>query len=233
MVARSIPPFSADDENRRLAEEAAENGIRLTLRLVGIACAILIVASAVMFFRFSPGLPDISRLSEVVGVPRQPVTAEAPQGKEAMLRQALEDADKIRDDANKDSQKQFEETRQDSEKKLDEMTKERDALQAKVSGLQQRVTELTTKLQAQADRELPALRQASQPSARSAAPAGAVVLAIPHPNTYVCGDGRILRNPTGCKPAHEPAPVDVATPGTSFQCGDGRIVRDPFLCKPG
>jgi hypothetical protein len=233
MVERSIPPFAADDENRRLVEEAAENGIRLTLRVVGIACVILIVASAAVFFKFSPGFPAIWRLPEIVRSSGQPGRTEAPGGKEAMLRQALEDADKMRDDASKDSQKQLEETKQESEKKLNAMTKDRDALQAKVNDLEQRVTELTTKLQARADRDLPAPRQASQPSARAAAPAGAAVLAIPRPNSYVCGDGRVLRNPTGCRPAHEPAAVDVATPRTSFQCGDGRVVRDPVLCKPG
>lgn len=230
MVERSIPPFTADDENRRLAEEAAENGIRLTLRLVGTAGIILVVASAVMFYRFSPSLPVIWRPLGVVGVSSQPGTTQASVGKEAMLRQALEDSEKKLDDSSKESQKKLDETNQESEKKLEQMTKERDALRAKVSDLEQRMTELTTKLQAQADRDQLAPRQISQPSERSAAHASAPVLSIPHPNTYVCGDGRILRNPTGCRPAHEPAPLDVPTPRTSFQCGDGRIVRDPSFC---
>ena len=222
LVERSIPPFTTDDENRRLAEEAAENGIRQTARLMGsIAGAILVIASAVVFYRFSPFQQIIRGPLEIVGVSNQPAVSGTPGVEEAKIRQALEDSEKKLDDANNELQK-----------KLDELTKERDALQSKVGDLERQVTELTTKPQALAEADLPASRHASQPSKRVAADASPS-LAIPHQNTYTCGDGRVLRNPYGCRQAHTPALEESATPRAIFQCGDGRTVRNPSLCTSG
>jgi hypothetical protein len=111
MVARAMPQTFDEPELERVAEEAAENGIRQTARIASIAGVTLLFLLALMaavLFRYFPGQHLNETPPKVTEVDRR-VSAE-----DAELRQA----------------------EQDAERKLENVTKERDALQGKVTDLE-------------------------------------------------------------------------------------------------
>ena len=201
MVKRAMPPFIEDPAEQRIAEEAAESGIRQTARLAGIAGGILVVMAA-MLYMYLPSQQSSQGPWEATRAAPQPGAEH-----DANLRQPSEKL----------------------QKKLDGVTKERDTLQGKLAALEGQVAELNSKLQAA--KALAAPKVTPQPAKQATGPARAPVLAshpgtyqcgdgrtvrnpaackpanasapgvLPSaPSTYQCGDGRTVRNPAECKP---------------------------------
>jgi BMFP domain-containing protein YqiC len=202
MVERAMPPFIEDPAEQRIAEEAAESGIRQTTRLAGIAGGILFVVMAAMLYMYLP--------SQQISLAPSESTRAAPEPE-------------AENDAN------LHQPSEDMLGKLDGVTKERDTLQGKLTVLEGQVAELTSKLQAA--KALAAPKVTPQPAKQATGPARAPVLAS-RPGTYQCGDGRTVRNPAACKPANASAPGVLPSPPGTYQCGDGRTVRNPAECKP-
>jgi len=202
MVERAMPPFIEDPAEQRIAEEAAESGIRQTTRLAGIAGGILFVVMAAMLYMYLPSQQTSLGPSEATRA-----TPEPGAENDANLHQPSEDM--LRN--------------------LDGVTKERDTLQGKLTVLEGQVAELTSKLQAA--NALAAPKVARQPAKQATRPARTPVLTS-RPSTYQCGDGRTVPNPASCKSAGASAAGALLGPPSSYQCGDGRTVRDPAECKP-
>jgi TolA-binding protein len=200
MVDRAMPRFIKEPEQERIAEEAAENGIRQTARIASIAGVILLAVIAAILFKYIPGQHINEAPLTVTEVERNVGTADAE------LRQA----------------------EQDSERRLEDVTKERDALQGKVSDLEGQVAELNRQLQAA--RDSAAVQDALQPPRQEAKHTRTREITR-HPGTYRCGDGRTVQNPAGCKAANELALQGIASPPDVYRCGDGRSVRNPLECK--
>jgi hypothetical protein len=122
---------------------------------------------------------------------------------------------------------------EDLQKKLDDVTRE---FQGKVTALEARVADLTTKLraaenvtaggqeQARAETETPL-------SLRHVIGSGGTRVAARPPSVYQCGDGRSVRNPAECRNIPSPAAPEIRrAPPSVYQCGDGRTARDPAGC---
>ncbi len=221
MVERAVPPFVEDRAQQRIAEEAAENGIRQTAWVAGLAGGILFAVMAGILYMYLP--------SQQIGLGPSEGTRAAPQPgaeKDAKLRQPVEDLQKTLDEVIQerdtlqgkvtDFEGQVAEVKselqaakalaasklrqpsEDDQRKLDDVTKERDTLQGKVTVLEGQVAELNRRLKsAQA---LAAPKTAPRLVKQATRPARAPVVAS-HPSTYQCGDGRTVRNPAACKPA--------------------------------
>jgi hypothetical protein len=171
MVDRAVPPFIEDRAQERIAVEAAENGIRQTAWLAGLAGGILFAVMAGILYMYLP--------SQQIALGPSEGTRAAPRpgaGHDANLRQPAEDLQKT----------------------LDEVTQERDTLQGKVTDLEGQVAELNRKLKAA--QALAASKNAPQLAKQATRPARAPVVAS-RPSTYQCGDGRTVRNPAECSPA--------------------------------
>ncbi len=171
MIERAMPPYFEDSDQERIAAEAAENGIRQTVRVAGIAGVILFVVIAAMLYMYFPP----QRISQG---PREATRAAPQPGAEidAKLRQSIEEL----------------------QTKLDDVTKERDTLQGKVADLEGQVAEAVRQLQTA--KVLAARKDTQQPAKQATGPARTPVL-VSRPSTYQCGDGRTVRNPAECKPA--------------------------------
>ena len=147
MVKRAMPPFIEDPAEQRIAEEAAESGIRQTARLTGIAGGILVVMAA-MLYMYLPSQQSSQGPWEATRAAPQPGAEH-----DANLRQPIEDL----------------------QKKLDGVTKERDTLQGKVTDLEGQVAELNGKLQTA--KVLAARKDTPQPPRQATSPVRTPVLA--------------------------------------------------------
>lgn len=202
MVERAVPPFIEDRDQQRIAEEAAENGIRQTARVAALSGGILFALIAGILYMYLPS-------RQITPAPSEATRAAPQPGGEhdAKLRQSAEDL----------------------QEQLDEVTKERDTLQGKVTALEGQVAEVNKKLQAAKSLARP--KNTPTPAKQATGPTRAPVLAS-RPSTYQCGDGRTVRNPAACRPANASAPGVVLGSPSAYRCGDGRSVRNPAECKP-
>ncbi len=241
MVERAVPPFIEDPAQERIAVEAAENGIRQTAWVAGLAGGFLLAVIAGMLYLYLP--------SQQIALGPTAATRAAPQPgaeKDANLRHPVEDLQKTLDEVTQerdtlqgkvtDLEGQVAEVKsklrhpsEDDQRKLDDVTKERDTLQGKLAVLEGQVAELNRKLKAA--QALAAPKNAPQLAKQATRPARAPVVAS-RPSSYQCGDGRTVRNPVECKPAHTAAPGPSPSTPSTYQCGDGRTVRNPAECKP-
>jgi len=250
MVERAMPPYIDDLTQERIAEEAAENGIRQTARLTGIIGVILFMVIAMMLYMYFPSQQISQGPREATRTGPQPGAENGPnlhQPSEDMLRK-LDGVTKERDTlqgkltvlegqvAELNSKLQAatavgaSKLRQPSEelqKKLDGVTKERDSLQGKVADLEGKVAELVRQLQTA--KVLAARKDTQQPAKQATGPPKTPVLAN-RPSAYQCGDGRTVRNPAQCKSANASAPGLLPPAPSAYQCGDGRTVRNPAEC---
>ncbi len=190
LVARAIPPGITDPDQERVAAEAAENGILSILRFSVCIVAILLTAMAGLLYQ------DFLRRQAAPG-PLQVATARSQVGA---------DNEKLhRTEVLPDSE--------DVQTKLDALIRSQDAVQGKVSDLEKQVADLTSRLresvkfQAVTDANGPAegpqssKRAPSHAESRSEArPQGRVKgEKPPAPATYICGDGRTVKDPAVCK----------------------------------
>ncbi len=221
MVERAVPPFIEDRAQQRIAEEAAENGIRKTARVAALAGGILFALIAGILYMYLPSRQITPAPSEATRAVPQPGAE-----KDAKLRHPVEDLEKTLDEVTqerdtlqgkvKDLNGQVAEVKselqatkalaasklhqpsEDDQRKLDNVTKERDTLQGKLAVLEGQVAELNRKLKAA--QALTAPKNAPQLAKQATRPARPPVVAS-RPSTYHCGDGRTVRNPAACKPA--------------------------------
>jgi polyhydroxyalkanoate synthesis regulator phasin len=252
MVERAMPPFIEDPAEQRIAEEAAESGIRQTTRLAGIAGGILFVVMAAMLYMYLPSQqislapsestraapepeaendanlhqPSEDMLGKLDGVTKERDTL---QGKLTVLEGQVAELTSKLQAAKALAASKLHQPSEELQKKLDGVTKERDTLQGKMTDLEGQVAELNGKLQTA--KVLAARKHTPQPPRQATSPARTPVLAS-RPGTYQCGDGRTVRNPAACKPANASAPGVLPSPPSAYQCGDGRTVRNPAECKP-
>jgi BMFP domain-containing protein YqiC len=252
MVKRAMPPFIENPDEERIAEEAAENGIRHTARIAGISGGILVVIAAMLYMYLpsqqssqgplgatraapEPGAEHDANLrwpsedlqKKLDGVTRERDTLQgkltASEGQVAELNSKLQAA-------NASAASKLRQPSEELQKKLDGVTRERDTLQGKLTVLEGHVAELNSKLQAA--KELAAPKDTRQPTRPATGPSGGPVLSS-RPSAYQCGDGRTVRNPAACKPGNASTPGVLLSPPSTYQCGDGRTVRNPAACKPG
>ncbi len=192
LVARAIPPGITDPDQERVAGEAAENGILSVLRFSVCIVAILLTALAGLFYQ------DFLR-RQVTPEPRQVARASSQVEADAMLHQT--------DVLSKS---------EDAQNKLDALIKSQDAVQGKVSDLEKQVADLTSRLR-ESDKLQPvtdsaesrkgsaaskktATRVDAENLSAGAGPRGDTKVEKPSaPATYVCGDGRTVRDPGVCK----------------------------------
>jgi hypothetical protein len=190
MVERAMPRYLDDYEQEKIAEEAAENAIRQTARLAAVAGVILLALIVVALYRYLPG-EQVSQVPPIVTeAVRQP---EMPATDDSTIRRASEEL----------------------QKKLDGVTKERDALKGKVTGLEGQMAELNRKLQAAEKSQAPEKSQVAEkssgpaealrPAKQRKEPIGARVVASRR-STYECGDGQVVRDPLKCNPASAAPP---------------------------
>jgi polyhydroxyalkanoate synthesis regulator phasin len=251
MVKRAMPPFIEHPDQERIAEEAAENGIRQTARFAGIAGGILVVMAAMLYMylpsqQSSLGPSEVTRATPGQGAEhdanlRQPiedlqkeldgVTKERDtlQGKLTVLEGQVAELNSRLQTADALATSKLRQPSEELQKKLDGVTKERDTLQGKLTVLEGQVAELTSKLQTA--NALAAPKDAPRRTKQATSATRTPVLAS-RPSTYQCGDGRTVRNPAACKPANASAPGVHLSPPSTYQCGDGRTVRNPTECEP-
>ncbi len=207
LVERAMPPDIEDPAQGRIAQDAAENGIRQTARVAGIAGGIVCVLIAAALFIYFVSFPR-----QRISPGPSEATSAAPQARaeaNAMLRQAIEDLQKRLDiyipllrispepseatsaapQARAEDRAKLRQTIEDLQKQLDEVTKERDTFQGKVAALER-----------QAAKVLAPRKDTPPPTRPATGPAKTPVLKRP-PSTYQCGDGRTVQDPAECKPA--------------------------------
>src|SRR5574341_404210 len=206
MVARAMPPHITDSDQERMAAEVAENAIRQTAWVAGIAGVLLVALAGTMLYRYLPlqlSSPGRSERSKA---------ASEPALDESRLRQANEDL----------------------QKKLDDVTKEFQgkvsALEGQVADLTTKL-HAAQNLTVGGQRKAEATREAPE-SLRHVAGSSGMRVATRSPGVYQCGDGRTARDPAGCQNTASPTASEVrAVPPGVYQCGDGRTARDPAECK--
>jgi hypothetical protein len=206
MVARAMPPNLTDPDHERIAAEAAENAIRQTAWLAGIAGILLLVLAGTMLYRYLP----VQQISQARSESSKVVSELAAE--ESKLHQ----------------------TNDNLQQKLDDVTKEFQgkvsALEGQVAELR---TKLETAKAPSATGQAPT--EVSKPAPRlPGQKAGLAKTRVPAAflGLYQCGNGRSVRNPAQCRDTESPAASEVdATPPGLYQCGDGRTARDPAECK--
>lgn len=222
MVERAIPPDIDSPAQERIAVEAAENGIRQTATLFGVAGAIVFAVLVALLYRPSPPAPIRQAPATEVLAAAGRLDAEEM----AALRQAKEE----------------------SEKQLADVTKERDTLQGKIIALERRAAEMDGRAQvAEHTAESRGARRMSKTaepqdtrSMSKTAPPPTTTRVASNPGApYRCGDGRTVRSPAACgragrTPAPTPAPEPEIpmSPPSAYYCGDGRTVPNPEACTP-
>ncbi len=240
MVDSAIPPFLTSEDQERVAAEAAENGIRQTLRRAFIAGVVLVVLIAALLYLYLPGLS--TSLGQAVKAASQATSQLGSENQK--LRQENEDLQKeiasLRQ-TNDDSQKEIASLRQtnaDSQQKLDAVTKTQEAAQGKVTDLEKQVAELTPTLQA-AEKSAATAKAAVPPSGQTTAAQGKVT----DLEKQVAGLTRKLQAteksssvakaalPHSEQTTASAKPRVAARPPTLYACGDGRSVRNRAACK--
>jgi polyhydroxyalkanoate synthesis regulator phasin len=253
MVERAMPPFIEDPAQERVAQEAAENGIRQTARVAGLVGGILLVMAA-MLYLYLPHQQINQALSEATSAAPQPGSE-----MDAKLRLSIEELQKQLNDVTRErdtlqgkvtdaeNDASLRQPSEDLQKQLDDVTKERDTLQGKLTASEGQVADLNSQLQAAKALGAPKLRQSVQElhkkldavtrerdtlQGRVAALEGQVAgLDSKLPAAKGVASPTDTRQPT--RPATGPASASI--PGSrpsAYQCGDGRTVRNPAACKP-
>ncbi len=193
LVARAIPPGVTDPDQERVAVEAAENGILSIFRFSVCIVAILLAAIGGLLYQ------GFLR-HQIVPGPLQVATSQVGTDGEPVRRtEALP-------------------KNEDVQNKLDTLIRSQDTVQGKVSELERQVADLTTRLreserfQTAADATGPAgasqsaKRAPSHIERRTEAKSQGDLKGEkpPAPGTYVCGDGRTVRDPVVCKRGARP-----------------------------
>jgi len=205
-VARALPPHIADSDQEMIAAEAAENAIRQTLSLAGIAGVVLLVLAGTMLYIYLPFQQNSQGRSE------PPKAARELAVDEAKLHQANEDL----------------------QQKLDDVTKELQgkvsALEGQVADLTTKLR--AAESSAAKEERQPKAAMETPESLRPVTGFGRTGVATRPPSAYLCGDGRSVRDPTECRRTASPAASEVRpAPPSVYQCGDGRTARNPAECK--
>lgn len=236
MVERAMPADLGDPHQEWIAAEAAENAIRQTLRIAVLVGLLLLLAGGALAYKYL-----------YLGAQDATVAATVPA--DAMKQLGADNAKLM-------------EQNQDLQKKIDGLTKERETLQARVTDLEKQVAEAAKKPEAAvaAAPAAPAPQPppAAAPAPKPAAPAKAAVAPKPAPRpvkqakaspppkprpaakavepaeSFQCGDGRTVPDPTLCTTASTAASpaTDQLDPRRTYQCGDGRSVTNPAECRP-
>jgi hypothetical protein len=218
IVERSIPPGVEDEEQERIAVEAAENAIRRSVAVVGIGGLTLFVGLAALLYGFLP----IRQIVQGALTPSEVVSrGEADAVK---LRQAKEE----------------------SERKLNQVAleRDRDTLQGQVTELERRLAEVATQKVGDLDRQVEDFtptREATRvtagadnvaPIPKSATKPRSDQVSAARRLAYRCGDGRTVRDPATCKATGAASPEVVPSVPDTYYCGDGRSVPSPADCRP-
>lgn len=230
MVERAMPGALGERHHELIAAETAENAIRQTARLALLVGFLALVLAGALVYVYIPG-------REVVAPP-----AVAPES----LKQLNEDNAKLT------------EQNQELQKKIDDLTKEREALQTVGADLEKRVADLAKKSQptdvplAAAPPSAPrrVLAAVKPPALTKPAVASKVALRPPKKiikpararaatarlqpaESFHCGDGRTVPDPTRCTPASTATspPTEQLALRPTYQCGDGRTAHDPTECR--
>jgi hypothetical protein len=242
MVEHAIPPDVENPEQERIAEEAAENAIRHTLSVAGIAGVILFAAFAAALLY---GLPPSQQI--VQAPPKAAGVTASVDVDDAKLRLAKEEAerklDQVTIDRDKLQSKVADLARQVAEAKQSQPTKaaalpqdtsERNRLQGKVADLERQVADLTKTLQATKKEAVP--ENTAPMSKATTGPTKTPAVASAR-GAYQCGDGRTVRNPAACRAAStapaaraEESRAEDSIPSI-YYCGDGRSVPNPAACR--
>ncbi len=242
MVDSAVPPFLTSEDQERVAAEAAENGIRQTLRRAFIAGVVLLVLIAALLYLYLPGLSTRPTPSGAVKATSQEPSQLGAENQK--LRQENENLQKEiagLHQTNGDSQKEIaslRQTNQDSQQKLDAVTKAQQAVQGKVTDLEGQVAELTTKLQA-AEKSAATAKAALPPSGQTIALQGKVTDLEKQVAELTTKLQAAEKSAAVAKAAVPPSgqaaatarPRVAARAPTLYACGDGRSVRNPAACK--
>ncbi len=253
MVARAMPP-DLDPEQERIAAEAAENGIRHTLRVAVLLGILLVVAIGAALYRYgySPDQSNNHRpadLSKVAGqlgakntassevevpvAPVSPVSADQhadqttppPQPEVPGSASRLGGEDTHIRQGNEALQKENEAL----QRKLNAMTQSQQSLQAKVTAMEGQLANLAKQPQAATDQATPEVASPS-PAAASRAARDKGRVTPKSRSGYTCGDGRNVQDPAHCRGVRAAPEAPAAKAGT-YECGNGRTARDPAECK--
>ncbi len=148
IVDRSVP-VTEDDDERRIAEEAAENAVRQTLRLVGAGSVVfLTICAAILFTVFASRL-FLTRISNA------PFPSE-PSGRPAVMTLATGTVDAPKTRTSFKIGKSAEASEADLDTKLDDFTKAWEdqvaqltqALREDIKGLKRQVADLAISVKA-------------------------------------------------------------------------------------